>query len=88
MSIGDDYWIANDRGEKVFKVDGKALRIPQTLIFGDRSGRELARIQECMQSTPAFISIRLERHSGTSQLLTGSIIHRTLFKPPLFHRLV
>ncbi len=48
VSIGDDYWIENDRGEKVFKVDGKALRVRQTLIFEDRSGRELAKIQERM----------------------------------------
>ncbi len=48
VSIGDDYWIENDRGEKVFKVDGKALRVRQTLIFEDRSGKELAKIQERM----------------------------------------
>src|SRR6266487_1253658 len=30
VSIGDDYWIENNRGEKVFKVDGKALRVRQT----------------------------------------------------------
>ncbi len=48
VSIGDDYWIENERGEKVFKVDGKALRVRQTLIFEDRSGRELAKIQERM----------------------------------------
>ena len=27
VSIGDDYWIENDQGERVFKVDGKALRV-------------------------------------------------------------
>ena len=47
-SIGDDFWIENNRGEKVYKVDGKALRVRQTMIFEDRSGRELARIQERM----------------------------------------
>ena len=48
VSIGDDFWIENNRGEKVYKVDGKALRIRQTLIFEDRAGRELAKIQERM----------------------------------------
>ena len=47
-SIGDDFWIENNRGEKVYKVDGKALRVRQTLIFEDRGGRELAKIQERM----------------------------------------
>ncbi len=48
VSIGDDFWIENDRGEKVFKVDGKVLRVRNTLMFEDRSGRELAKIQERM----------------------------------------
>jgi len=48
VSIGDDYWIKNDRGERVFKVDGKALRVRQTLIFEDARGQELAKIQERM----------------------------------------
>jgi len=48
VSIGDDFWIENNRGEKVYKVDGKALRIRKTMIFEDRGGRELAKIQERM----------------------------------------
>jgi uncharacterized protein YxjI len=48
VSIGDDYWIENERGERVFKVDGKALRVRQTLFFDDRDGHELYRIQERM----------------------------------------
>lgn len=47
-SIGDDYWIENDQGQRVFKVDGKALRIRKTLIFEDAHGNELAKIQERM----------------------------------------
>jgi uncharacterized protein YxjI len=48
VSIGDDYWIENSRGERAFKVDGKALRVRQTLLFEDRDGRELYKIQERM----------------------------------------
>jgi uncharacterized protein YxjI len=48
LSIGDDFWIEKERGEKVFKVDGKALRVRQTLIFEDHAGRELCKIQERM----------------------------------------
>jgi uncharacterized protein YxjI len=48
VAIGDDFWIENDRGQKVFKVDGKALRIRQTLIIEDANGRELYKIQERM----------------------------------------
>jgi uncharacterized protein YxjI len=45
-SIGDDFWIENGQGEKVYKIDGKALRVRQTLIFEDRNGKELLKIQE------------------------------------------
>ncbi len=48
VAIGDDFWIENDHGQRVFKVDGKALRIRQTLIFEDAHGNELAKIQERM----------------------------------------
>jgi uncharacterized protein YxjI len=48
VSIGDDFNIVNERGEHVFKVDGKALRVRQTLIFEDPQGHELCKIQERM----------------------------------------
>ena len=46
FSIGDDYWIEDNHGERVFKVDGKALRVRDTLIIEDRTGAELCKIQE------------------------------------------
>lgn len=46
VSIGDDFWIENDHGDRVFKVDGKALRVRSTLRFEDAHGTELAKIQE------------------------------------------
>ena len=48
FSIGDDYWIENGAGQRMFKVDGKALRIRSTLSIEDASGRELYKIQEKM----------------------------------------
>ena len=48
ISIGDDYVIENDRGEHVFRLDGKALRIRKTIVFEDMDGRELCKIQERM----------------------------------------
>ncbi len=46
VSIGDDAWIEDDQGEKVYKVDGKALRARDTYKLEDRSGNEVAKIQE------------------------------------------
>ena len=46
FSIGDDMWIENEEGERVFKVNGKALRVRQTFVLEDPSGAELLKIQE------------------------------------------
>jgi len=46
LSIGDDFWIENQEGERAFKVDGKALRLRKTLFFEDLNGNRLAKIQE------------------------------------------
>ena len=46
VSIGDDFWIEDNHGNKVFKVDGKALRIRNTLVFEDAHRNKLAQIQE------------------------------------------
>jgi uncharacterized protein YxjI len=46
LSIGDDYWIENDRGERAYKVNGKALRVRKTFVLEDASGAEVVRIQE------------------------------------------
>ena len=46
ISIGDDFWIENQEGNRVFKVDGKALRLRKTLFFEDIDGNKLCKIQE------------------------------------------
>ena len=46
ISIGYDFWIEDQNGRKVFKVDGKALRIRKTLVFEDLNGKKLAQIKE------------------------------------------
>ena len=48
ISIGDDFWIENEQGQKVFKVNGKALRVRNTLIIEDTRGNALAKVQERM----------------------------------------
>ena len=46
LSIGDDSWIENAAGDRVFRVNGKALRVRTTLTFEDLDGNELCKIQE------------------------------------------
>jgi uncharacterized protein YxjI len=46
FAIGDDFWIEDEQGERVFKVDGKALRLRETLVLEDASGSELYTVKE------------------------------------------
>ncbi len=46
VSIGDDFWIENQDGKRVFKVDGKVFRIRKTLVFEDLNGNLLCKIKE------------------------------------------
>jgi len=45
-AFGDDFFIENDQGQRVFKVDGKAARLRDTTIFRDAQGNELCKIQQ------------------------------------------
>jgi len=46
FSIGDDFWIETDGGEKAFKVNGKAFRLRETFVLESPSGEELFTIKE------------------------------------------
>ncbi|MEV0113451.1 LURP-one-related family protein [Streptomyces sp. NPDC050844] len=48
FGIGDDYWIEDDRGRKVFLVDGKAMRLRETFELKDMQGRVLIDIRAKM----------------------------------------
>jgi uncharacterized protein YxjI len=45
LSFGDDFWVENQDGERVYRVDGKALRLRNTLDLEDAHGTKLCRIQ-------------------------------------------
>lgn len=46
FAFGDDFWIENARGRRVYLVDGKALRLRDTLLFKDQQGQERYKLQE------------------------------------------
>jgi hypothetical protein len=43
-SVGNDFWIENSAGQRVYKVDGRALRIRETFKIKDLQSREAAEI--------------------------------------------
>jgi len=48
VSFGHDFYIEDEQGQKAFKVDGKVLRVRDTLVFRDMQGNKLCQIQERM----------------------------------------
>ena len=46
FAIGDDSWIEDEAGDRVYRVNGKALRMRKTLKLEDLDGNELCKIQE------------------------------------------
>ncbi|MER6344911.1 LURP-one-related/scramblase family protein [Streptomyces sp. NPDC001595] len=48
LSFGDDYWIEDERGDKAFLVDGKAMRLRDTFELKDAEGRILIDIRQKM----------------------------------------
>ncbi|MEU3463328.1 LURP-one-related family protein [Streptomyces sp. NPDC006733] len=50
FAVGDDYWIEDERGDRAFYVDGKVLRIRETLELRDAQGNEVAVIRKKLVS--------------------------------------
>jgi uncharacterized protein YxjI len=63
FAIGDDYWIETDGSERVLKVNGKALRIRDTLVLETPGGDELFTIQEKKLSVRDKMEIEREGHT-------------------------
>jgi uncharacterized protein YxjI len=67
--------VEDARGERVFWVDGKALRIRSTLLFKDLQGRERYRIQE------KLVRVRESMTLSNADGSTAAQIRKALFTP-------
>jgi uncharacterized protein YxjI len=72
LSIGDDFWIENDQGERAYKVDGKAFRLRQTFVLEDTSGNEIVRIQE--RKLTIRDKIAIERGGDTAATVHKALV--------------
>ena len=75
LAFGNDYWIENADGDRVFRVDGKAMRLRDTLDFEDVSGNQLCRIQTRVMHIRDTMAI--ERPDGS----TLATVHKKLITP-------
>ena len=72
VSIGNDYWIEDAAGERVFRVDGKALRLRDTWVLKDISGQEVAKIRERKLSLRDALTIDIgDRHATVKKAFIG-----------------
>jgi len=74
-SIGDDFWVEDEGGDRAYKVDGKALRVRNTLDLEDASGTKLCRIQTRVLHVRD--SMAIEDPDG-GQL---ALVHKALISP-------
>ncbi|GAA4615078.1 LURP-one-related/scramblase family protein [Actinoallomurus liliacearum] len=74
FSIGDDFWIEDEAGQRVFLVDGKALRLRQTFELKGPGGEIFAVIRKKMVSIRDTMLIEAE--GGTV-----AKVHKKLFSP-------
>ena len=65
LSIGDDYWIEDESGDRRFKVNGKALRVRDTWVLEDLDGKEVATIRERKLSIRDAIKIDIGGREAT-----------------------
>jgi uncharacterized protein YxjI len=72
ISIGDDYWIENESGTRMFRVNGKAARFRDTWILEDASGNDAAKIREKKLSVRDKITIEVgDREAVVKKALVG-----------------
>ena len=65
ISIGDDYWIQDDAGQRVFKVNGKSARVRDTWKLEDSRGNDVASIRERKLSVRDAIRIDIGGREAT-----------------------
>ena len=67
VAFGDDFWIENEAGQRAFKVDGKMVRVRDTLFFKTSTGRRCANSRNGWSASKTRRSLR---DPTTSQLAT------------------
>lgn len=78
LSIGDDYWIEDQSGQRAFKVNGKAARVRDTFVLEDAAGGAVAKIQE--RKLRVRDTMEIERAAGNATVHKALIGLRDRFK--------
>jgi len=46
IALGDDFWVEDDEGRRVFRVDGKTMRLRKTFVIETPEGEEIVTLRE------------------------------------------
>lgn len=80
FSIGDDFWVTDEQGNKVFLVDGKAMSLRHTFELKDGSGAVVASIHKKLLAVRD--SMEIERDGRSVATVKKALIS------PLHHKSV
>jgi uncharacterized protein YxjI len=75
VAIGDDFWIEDDEGRKVFRINGKALRLRNTMDLEDAHGTKMCRIQTRVMHLRDTMEIE---HPDGGRM---ALVHKALITP-------
>src|SRR5260370_37565170 len=78
FAIVEYLWIENERGEQVFRVDGKALSIRHKFLLEDRNGAELLTVESKLLSLqPTMIIERQGQRYATVTKALFTFLHQS-----------
>jgi uncharacterized protein YxjI len=80
FSIGDDFWVTDEQGDRVFLVDGHALRLRERFELKDAAGAVVATVKKKLIALRDTMEIE---HDGA----VVATVHKALISP-LRHRSV
>jgi uncharacterized protein YxjI len=82
FSIGDDFWVTDEQGNKVFLVDGKALSLRHTFELKDTSGQVLAKIHKQLLSFRDGMEIERDgaRVATVKKAIFSPLHHRSVIE--------
>ena len=73
FAIGEDFWVENEAGDRAFKVDGKALRMRDTLVLQDDSGGDLFKVQR--KALHVRDTMEIEHDGAVAATVKKALIH-------------
>jgi uncharacterized protein YxjI len=73
FTIGDDFWIEDEQGNRVYKVNGKVLTLADSLDFEDAHGKVLVKLRGKVITIRG--QIKLDRPGGKDAVVKKDLIN-------------